>query len=219
MNKKLIWCAVTFLLNATSCWASTLVSYGDGTNTFDTATGLLWLDLRESVNRSFLDVSANFGPQGDFSGYRYATASEVLSLWSHAGLIGSGTILSCTGWDCIYAERVAASPVRDFVELFGGRTWEQNFPFDGLIGLSSTLSVACSGCGYTAYMTPELRIYENGSADAEIVEGLRDYISSPSYASWLVSNTAVSAIPIPTTVWLFISGISGLGVFARRRNA
>jgi hypothetical protein len=59
-----------------------LVSPGDGLITLDTETGLEWLDLTESVNRSFDDVSGQFGPGEDFEGWRHATGSEVCRLVS-----------------------------------------------------------------------------------------------------------------------------------------
>lgn len=210
---------LAILINPSS-WAD-VISYGDGDASLDTTTGLLWLDIRQTRNRSYLDVSANFGAGGDFEGYRYANAYEVLTLWQHAGIIGSGTIQGCSGVDCIYAEYVPGGPVSDFVALIGGDTWTPDYGFGGVIGLSSTLSLACTNCGYTAYMTPELRDYTNssttpplGSAEALIVEGLRDYIADPSYGSWLVSTTP---IPIPAAAYLFGSGLLGIIGFGRRK--
>lgn len=75
---------VTLVLAATPAQA-VLVSQSDvvfGTDsvTLDTGTGLKWLDVNLSVNRSFNDVSGQFGAGGDFQGWRYATGAEVLNL-------------------------------------------------------------------------------------------------------------------------------------------
>lgn len=199
-----------------------VVSYGDGRASLDTTTGLLWLDITQSINRSYLDVSANFGPGGDFDGYRYATSYEVLGLWQNAGIIGTGILQDCFGVDCIYAETVTADPVADFVALIGGDTFTPDYSFGGVIGLTSTISQACINCGYTAYMTPELRIYTDtnniptaGLADALIVEGLRDHLADPVSGSWLVSTTPV---PLPAAAYLFGSGLLGIIGFSRRKK-
>lgn len=54
--------------------------FGADSVTLDTGTGLEWLDVNTSVNRSFNDVSGQFGAGGDFQGWRYATGAEVLNL-------------------------------------------------------------------------------------------------------------------------------------------
>ena len=65
--------------------------FGPGSITVDLATGYHWLDVTQSVNRSIADVSAQFGPGGDFEGFRYATQAEVTAFFESAGLnIGFG---------------------------------------------------------------------------------------------------------------------------------
>lgn len=59
---------------------------GDGLLTRDTASGFEWLDLSQTVNRSYSDVSTQLAPGGDFEGFRYATHSEVEDLIAEAGL-------------------------------------------------------------------------------------------------------------------------------------
>ena len=60
--------------------------FGVDSITLDSATGLEWLDLTFTDGRSYIDVSSNFGPGGDFEGYRYATQSEVEALFINAGI-------------------------------------------------------------------------------------------------------------------------------------
>ena len=60
--------------------------FGVGSITYDTETGYEWLDLTESLNMSFNDVSAQLGPGGQFYGFRYATAEEVGDLFLAAGI-------------------------------------------------------------------------------------------------------------------------------------
>ena len=58
---------------------------GDKAITHDTRTGLDWLDLTESVGRSFNDVSNNLNRGGDFECFRHATFDEVYGLLTSVG--------------------------------------------------------------------------------------------------------------------------------------
>jgi hypothetical protein len=65
--------------------------FGPGAVTRDNATGLEWLDLTFSTNRSFEDITGVNGPNqldagGDFAGWRYATVPEIRSLFVDAGI-------------------------------------------------------------------------------------------------------------------------------------
>jgi uncharacterized repeat protein (TIGR01451 family) len=59
---------------------------GDNLITRDTMTGLDWLDLTQTANRSYNDVSSQLGAGGQFAGFRYATQAEVTALFSKFGL-------------------------------------------------------------------------------------------------------------------------------------
>ena len=48
----------------------------------DTNTGLNWLDVTATVNRSYNDISSQFVAGGEFDGWRYATKNEFNSLLS-----------------------------------------------------------------------------------------------------------------------------------------
>ena len=75
--------------------------------TRDTDTGLDWLDVTLSVNRSFNDVSDEFGAGSDYEGFRFATGPEVITLFDHARLI-----LNDEGPD-------VSQPILDFISLVG----------------------------------------------------------------------------------------------------
>ena len=60
--------------------------FGFDSITYDTETGFEWLDLTESLNMSFNEVSEQLGTGGDFEGFRYATADEVGDLFLAAGI-------------------------------------------------------------------------------------------------------------------------------------
>lgn len=87
MGGKLIGGLVASLLlfGALPSQASTLVDYGG--YAVDTNTGLQWLDVSTTLNRSYNDVSANFTTHGDpVYGYRYATGAEIAQLVHDAGV-------------------------------------------------------------------------------------------------------------------------------------
>ncbi|MEQ1759430.1 MAG: DNRLRE domain-containing protein [Vicinamibacterales bacterium] len=60
--------------------------FGSNSVTLDTQTGLEWLDLTKSTNRSFDYVLTQFGLGGEFAGWRLATTDQVTTLFDHAGV-------------------------------------------------------------------------------------------------------------------------------------
>ncbi|MBI3963453.1 MAG: hypothetical protein HY341_00475 [Candidatus Kerfeldbacteria bacterium] len=60
--------------------------YGAGSITRDTVTRLEWLDVTQTVGRSFVDVSGRLGPGGAYEGFRHAMASELRTLFVHADI-------------------------------------------------------------------------------------------------------------------------------------
>ena len=58
---------------------------GDGLLTYDPATGLEWLDLSYTTNRSYNDIVSQLEPGGEFEGFRYASIAEITALWDHLG--------------------------------------------------------------------------------------------------------------------------------------
>jgi hypothetical protein len=48
-----------------------------GSTTFDKTTGLEWLDLPVTLDRTYIDVAEQLSPEGEFAGYRFATKYEV----------------------------------------------------------------------------------------------------------------------------------------------
>lgn len=67
-------------------------SFGANTITYDTVSGLEWLDLAISYNQSYDDVTGLMG--STYSGFRYASAGEVGNFFADAGLSGNFGSLS-----------------------------------------------------------------------------------------------------------------------------
>ena len=85
-----VWSVATVLFLASAAPAA-LVSqddpdYGVGSITFDTDTGLQWLDVPLSQARTYLDVAGEFGIGGDFEGFRHAFGAELVQLYMNAGI-------------------------------------------------------------------------------------------------------------------------------------
>ena len=73
-----------------------------GTNAaIDTTTGFVWLQLTQTLNMSFDEISAQLAPGGKFAGYTYATVDEVEHFWADAGLTGPS--LGCPEVGCLAA--------------------------------------------------------------------------------------------------------------------
>jgi hypothetical protein len=95
------------------------------------------------------------------------------------------------------------------------------FSFHGVVGLTSTLYaqppdyVGCAG--FPCHVTAWLRI-DDAAARAMVVGGLRDSISDPAYASWLVRDS-VSPVPLPPSSSLFTLGfLIIIGLFKWRNT-
>lgn len=153
--------------------------FGTASVTGDTDSGLEWLDLNLSENRSYNDItgvdgSDEFAVGGDFEGFRYASVPEVEVLWAHAGITLINTP-STTLLDPIVASQALI-----------GFTWPQTEPFNWTLGITSTV---LSDTGFLLLRTtPELRTGLHfrpsvPAATAIIIEGLRDDIASPDYGS------------------------------------
>ena len=64
---------------------------GDGLITYDSEGMKEWLDITVTKTMSFDDVTNELSSGGRFAGFRYATASDLISLWESVG-IQLGTI-------------------------------------------------------------------------------------------------------------------------------
>ena len=60
--------------------------FGAGAITRDTGTGMDWLDLTFSTNRSYNDIIGMLAPGGYFAGFRYASLTEIGVLFTDAGI-------------------------------------------------------------------------------------------------------------------------------------
>ena len=184
----------------------------NGTYTTDTVAGLDWLDLTETTNMSYNQVSAQLGTGGSLAGWRYATESEIIGLLDAFG--GDSSYYNSAGWSA-----------------------QNNGLLDALAPMWGDTLCAQTGCtpgqgiAYFLYDYP----YTNGSValgavndNETLIESLtqdlvdlpiapvsRDYLQE-SVGSALVRN--VSPVPVPAALWLFGSGLLSLIGVARRKT-
>lgn len=113
MQKKLLalalgLCTLGVVGGAQASLISLDSSFGADTVTWDTDTGLEWLDFNLSINLSYNDMLPLLGTA--YAGFNYATVSEVQGLFDHAGIVGNiGTLPD-----------PMATKVDDLVMLLGG---------------------------------------------------------------------------------------------------
>jgi hypothetical protein len=195
---------------------ATLVSqdspFGVGTLTFDTDTGLHWLDLTESADFSHSQILQALGPGGIFEGYRLATRDEVAGLFTHAGF------------------DLSAAAIQNFVP--------QNFDpavtlggFVGVLGNNGNCGTGCTfsfTAGFTAgpptipqtFAEANFAFFDNSQGQdpndpaaplgRAILDGGSFGDSQPGQGAWLV------LVPEPSALVLIAAGLAGLAAGRRR---
>ncbi|MDP1678777.1 MAG: PEP-CTERM sorting domain-containing protein [Candidatus Nitrotoga sp.] len=194
-----------------------------GTYLTDTVSSLDWLDVTASVSRSYTDVSGQVGAGGDFSGWRYATASEVGSLVFHWTGVTPPEFGSVS---------VPAKSIDGLVEALGstldaaslaqfGATWDARNGYAEGNGQDFTYgyvndTVASTGNRYISSLVDDDRP-SGGSGD---YVWLTKYDSPDSgviasVGSFLVRSTSV---PEPATYTMMLAGLGLLSFSVRRRK-
>lgn len=208
--------AVTALVLSTSVNAALLsLDYvqgsGDNWITYDTETGLDWLDVTLTVNQSFDEVRTGTWYQ---RGFRHATMEELQALFQHAGTPDDGFDTSVTyptetlelaqllGPTLIGDSRVTVSGFTG-TDFFGNQITLENNP------IGSVFSVRFGKLDY-------LDLINSGElGEAHFTGGsLNSSQSDINAGSYLVRT---SVVPVPAAAWLFGSGLIGLAGIARRK--
>ena len=181
--------------------------FGADSITLDTDTGLEWLDVTLSTNRSYVDVSAEFGAGGDFEGFRYASADELLTLFSNANIPNVNNYSAANVVPALaLVDLVGATGFQDTFPETVGITGTSNNPGTRVLGLIDYV-VSISGAMVTD-------IY-GATAFADWDESMA--LSVDEGGSWLLREATNPAyVPLPGAIWLFCSGM--LAVFAWRRE-
>ena len=194
---KMTYLLLVTLLFCSSAQASLLefdlFSAGDRLITRDTDTGLDWLDLTETIDFSYDEMLMELGDGGLFAGFRYATTTDIDRLQQSAEL-SSGLFFTIT--PSIY-QRVA-----DLIDMVGVTNFDSDTGYKAAYGITSDPFLPTS--------TIDDRIFRGFSltAGASASQGvIPDNLSSPFIGSWLIRDTP-TAVPLPSTIFLFVSGIA-----------
>jgi len=174
---------------------------GDGLLTLDTASGLEWLDLSQTYNQTVAGVLPQIGAGQVFEGFRLATASEVHTLMSNAGIPVStttGTIAATA------AELAAADALTDLLSETVGQ--EFGASFRGSRGHLLDNGADLVPGYYTVGGTSLFNDYFTGFA------------SWPGAGVWLVRAANGGTVPEPGTLGLLAAALAGLAL-SRKKSA
>ena len=199
-------------LNALSTMAHAAI-VDNGNYTTVTATGLDWLDLTETSNRSYIDISSQLGPGGDFSGWRYASLVEMNSLFDAFGGNGNYYTSGNNGlfeslapyWGDLKCELEGCAIGDGSNDFYYHQTLTNNVVMLGNINDISQINIH-SGLDVSL-------IYDQINLGGP--SGGPFNIANPTLAHALVRATAV---PIPTAAWLFVSSLLTLALI-RQKNS
>lgn len=175
----------------------------DNLLTTDTVSHLSWLDLTETAGMSRNDVLAATSAGGKFHGFRYATADEVIDLWSQYGI----TLITATRVTADSLDDNIITAAQQLGNVYGLKIVNSDYGTLGLIDVDSNTPATTSGwagafrqSGQTFYEGPTINQLGNMESEA-----------------WLGSYL-VTTVPVPPAFWLFASGLLGLTGVARQRN-
>ena len=198
MKLKLIGLVTSLMLfGAMPSQAVPLVDLGN--NTYDPNTGLLWLDVTFTGGNSYNNVINLMGTGQPLYGYRYATAAEVSTLFTDAGITSSR-----------FGPPDGETPFfQTLISLLGATdTSSPNIIYTfGIIG-----NLASSGNQQEALLY--LSSVPGHEAQYAIAGG---YSINQDYAFSNVGSFLV-ATPLPAALPLFATGLGGLGLLGWRRK-
>jgi len=193
---------------------------GDGLITRDD-NGLEWLDVSETMGRSYNDVSSKLGSGQEFDGFRYSTRDELAGLWDSAGGDNNfydGTSTQNDGLFDILAPYLSENLPANRPDL--GTPWNGYAIIGAHCAPIPSLCATWEGGDQQWYsvMSPDINSSNNPETDFFYIDNgwIKNDTSRPVYASGLVR---VSEVPIPAAIWLFGTALIGLVGFGKRRKA
>ncbi len=207
--------AAVFFLSITSPANAALMkldwkSPGDGLILRDSNTNLEWLNLTQTLNLSVNDImgqwfgNINILPlAGTFSEFRYASKVEVGQLYTDFGIVTLDNTDIAANW-------IGANVAFQALGLTGSNNYG--------VKLQEGLSIDSPGVANAPEIVAD--IYAKTARafvfPTPTLNNLYDFDGKrATMGSYLVRD--VSTVPIPTSFWIFSSGLVGLFGFMRKR--
>lgn len=181
--------------------------------TTDTNSRLDWLDVSLTLNKSYYDVSSQLGSGGEFEGWRYATSAELNSL-----------VLSVAEKPYSYSygdfptTYFGSSQLFELVELFGAVHFVEEGGYTAGLLADGPTSFDSDYYHKVAWIVTNLNDVGGHKDYLQLTNGgFWHKLGSNSFGSYLVRDTAISAVPLPSSILLFTPLLIGL-VGLRRKG-
>jgi len=189
----------------------------------DTISGLDWLDVTLTKNKSFNEVSVLLATDPLYSGWRYATVPDVETLLSNYtdSIISDSTTLTDNIMPLVSLLGITGQYTNSSGTIF--RSYNSGKYTSGFTATMGNVLSSKSTFGYRASrgtFRPSQTTYYFAIGDVSPSTNVTQDFISPTIGSFLVRNslTSPSAVPIPAAVWLFSSGLIGLLGIAKRKK-
>lgn len=175
-------------------------TFGVGSVTRDNISGLEWLDVLHSTDRSYNDVSGQFAVGGDFAGWRYASQAELKAYFISGGAptsfaSGGQPAGSYDLW------------IKDLLSIWGNT---QGTISSGTASLNVIIDYDIGTSNGVAYIS---------AGTTSLLHYFQSHNDNISYlASALVRDAAVASVPTPPTILLFGIALIGLVGFGKRKT-
>jgi len=170
--------------------------------TYDTTTGLEWLDITVTAGLSYNEVAAELGTGGAYEGFSFASKQQVLNLLTAVDLQEIPNVPEYLGGE---------DQIQTLLSSWGV-TWNLGTGERTEFLTSNTEGLA-SGEHWTGRMF-WLAVGDTGVTAEYLARD--DNYSNLTIGSALVR--AASPVPVPAAVWLFGSGLIVLFGITRRKN-
>lgn len=181
----------------------------------DTASGLDWLKLTQTTDRSYEDISSRFGAGGEFAGWQYASGAQFESLLFGQGIAadsgcpaGINFCGGVTAANTSLINNLINSLGDTFEKVYGatpGTLTSEAYATVGILGdAGSDPTTHYSGLLVGSYLSEPYARTHYGDA-------FRDKIHEGHIGSYLVRLTEV---PVPAAGYLFMTAVVGL--FSKR---
>ena len=192
------------------------LSFDDSTRIItDTATGVSYLSWDQAASLSYVQTVTATEAGGAFEDFHIASMDEAVSFFSAAGS------------PYVNDPNVDDEYIYQTYSVFQNGLWGNNYGLnesDQVWFLSDERSPGYEEellfAGYIRMGSGEL-FFNDAAATIELTDRYADggqYQNTP--ISWLlVSDTALSPVPLPVAAWLFIGGLAGLASLRRRSSA